>query len=188
MFPSHDQSGAEGQWFDGDNVRFRYGTPEKIGGWQQLGENKLTGAARAIHHWDDNAGIKYAAIGTNRILYVYSGGTYYDIHPIRTTLTGANFTSTSSSKTVTVTCSGTHGLIEDDIVMFDSVSGVTAVGSTYNDATFEDVKYMVTSVPTTTTFTITMAATETGTPLSGSGSASILCYYTVGPSQQLGGS
>ena len=181
------ETGAEGQWIDGDNVRFRYGTPEKIGGWQQLGENKLTGAARAIHHWDDNAGIKYAAIGTNRILYVYSGGTYYDIHPIRTTLTGANFTSTSSSKTVTVTCSGAHGLIEDDIVMFDSVSGVTAVGSTYNDATFEDVKYMVTSVPTTTTFTITMAATETGTPLSGSGSASILCYYTVGPSQQLGG-
>ena len=181
------ETGAEGQWFDGDNVRFRYGTPEKIGGWQQLGESKLTGAARAIHHWDDNAGIKYAAIGTNRILYIYSGGVYYDIHPIRTTLTGANFTSTSSSKTVTVTCTGTHGLIENDIVMFDSVSGVTAVGSTYNDATFEDIKYMVTSVPTTTTFTITMENTETGTPLSGSGSASILCYYTVGPSQQLGG-
>ncbi len=181
------ETGAEGQWFDGDNVRFRYGTPEKIGGWQQLGESKLTGAARAIHHWDDNAGIKYAAIGTNRILYVYSGGTYYDIHPIRTTLTGANFTSTSSSKTVTVTCTGAHGLVEDDIVMFDSVSGVTAVGSTYNDATFEDIKYMVTSVPTVTTFTITMENTETGTPLSGSGSASILCYEHVGPSQQLGG-
>jgi len=181
------ETGAEGQWFDGDNVRFRYGTPEKIGGWQQLGESKLTGAARAIHHWDDNAGIKYAAIGTNRILYIYSGGVYYDIHPIRTTLTGATFTSTSSSKTVTVTCTGTHGLVENDIVMFDSVSGVTAVGSTYNDATFEDIKYMVTSVPTVTTFTITMENTETGTPLSGSGSASILCYEHVGPSQQLGG-
>ena len=118
---------------------------------------------------------------------MYSGGTYYDIHPIRTTLTGANFTSTSSSKTVTVTCTGTHGLVENDIVMFDSVSGVTAVGSTYNDATFEDIKYMVTYVPTVTTFTITMANTETGTPLSGSGSASILCYEHVGPSQQLGG-
>ena len=91
------ETGAEGQWFDGDNVRFRYGSPEKIGGWQQLGQDKLTGAARAIHHWDDNAGIKYAAVGTNRILYVYSGGTYYDIHPIRATLTGAKFTSSSSS-------------------------------------------------------------------------------------------
>jgi len=91
------QTGAEGQWYDGDNVRFRYGTPEKIGGWIQLGDDKLTGAARALHHWDDNAGIKYAAIGTNRILYVYSGGVFYDIHPLRTTLTGAKFSSTSSS-------------------------------------------------------------------------------------------
>ena len=181
------QTGAEGQWYDGDNVRFRYGTPEKIGGWNQLGDDKLTGAARAIHHWDDNAGIKYAAIGTNRILYVYSGGVFYDIHPLRTTLTGAKFTSTSSSKTVTVTCTGSHGLGEDDIVMFDNVSGVTAVGSTYTDATFEDKKFMVTSVPTTDTFTITMDTTESGTALSLSGSTSVLCYYTVGPAQQLGG-
>ena len=182
------ETGAEGQWFDGDNVRFRYGTPEKIGGWSQLGQDKLTGAARALHHWDNNAGIKYAAIGTNRILYVYSGGTYYDIHPIRETLTGAKFTSTSSSTTVTVTCTGAHGLIEDDIVLFDSVTGVPA-GSTYSNATFEDIKYMVTSVPTATTFTITMAAQETGTPLTTSdgNSTSVLCYYNVGPSQQLGG-
>ena len=181
------ETGAEGQWFDGDYVRFRYGTPEKIGGWQQLGNNKLTGAGRALHHWDNNAGIKYAAIGTNRILYVYSGGVYYDIHPIRTTLTGAKFSSTSSQTAVTVTCTTTHNLVEDDIVMFDAVSGVTAVGSTYTDATFEDEKFMVTSVPSTTTFTITMATQESGTPLSLSGDASVLCYYTVGPSQQLGG-
>ncbi len=179
------ETGAEGQWFDGDNVRFRYGSPEKIGGWQQLGENKLTGAGRAIHHFDDNAGIKYAALGTNRILYVYSGGTFYDIHPIRTTITGANFTSTSSSNTVTVTLGSTHGLQEDDIVLFDSVTGLT--GSTYSNATFEDNKFMVTSVPTTTTFTITMDSVESGTPLSAAGSASVLIYYTVGPAQQLGG-
>jgi len=179
--------GAEGQWSDGDNVRFRYGTPEKIGGWQQLGADKLTGAGRALHHWDDNAGIKYAAIGTNRILYVYSGGIFYDIHPIRTTLTGCTFTSTSSEKTVTVTSSGANGLNDGDIVLFDAVSGVTAVGSTYTDASFEDKKFMVTSVPTSLTFTITMDTTESGTPLSGSGSASALCYYSVGPSKQLGG-
>jgi len=181
------QTGAEGQWYDGDNVRFRYGTPEKIGGWIQLGDDKLTGAARALHHWDDNAGIKYAAIGTNRILYVYSGGVFYDIHPLRTTLTGAKFTSTSSQKSVTVTCTGSHGLGENDIVKFDNVSGVTAVGSTYTDASFEDIKFMVTSVPTTATFTITMDTAESGTALSLSGSASVLCYYPVGPAQQLGG-
>jgi hypothetical protein len=179
------ETGAEGQWFDGDNVRFRYGSPEKIGGWQQLGEDKLTGAGRAIHHFDDNAGIKYAALGTNRILYIYSGGTFYDIHPIRATITGANFTSTSSSTTVTITLGSTHGLQEDDIVLFDSVTGLS--GSTFTNATFEDNKFMVTSVPTTTTFTITMATAESGTPLSAAGSASVLMYYTVGPAQQLGG-
>jgi hypothetical protein len=179
--------GAEGQWTDGDNVRFRYGTPEKIGGWDQLGADNLTGATRALHHWDDNAGIKYAALGTNRILYVYSGGIFYDIHPIRATLTGCTFTSTSSETTVTVTSSGTNGLSDGDIVKFDAVSGVTAVGSTYNDGSFEDTKFMVTSVPTATTFEITMDDPETGTPLATSGSASVLCYYAVGPAKQLGG-
>jgi len=180
-------TGAEGQWTGGDNVRFRYGTPEKIGGWDQLGEDKLTGVARALHHWDDNAGIKYAAIGTNRILYVYSGEQYYDIHPLRTTITGCDFTSTTSETAVTVTFPSPHGLVDDDIVKFDAVSGVTAIGSTYNDASFEDIKFMVTSAPTSTTITITLAAAESGTQLSNSGSASALCYVTVGPAQELGG-
>jgi len=180
-------TGAEGQWTGGDFVRFRYGTPEKIGGWDQLGEDKLTGAGRALHHWDDNAGVKYAAIGTNRILYVYSGGQYYDIHPIRATITGCDFTSTSSSTTVTITFPSPHGLSDDDIVLMDGVSGVTAIGSTYTDASFEDIKFMVTSAPTSTTIEVTMATAEALTPLSNSGSASGLCYYTVGPAQQLGG-
>jgi len=180
-------TGAEGQWTGGDFVRFRYGTPEKIGGWDQLGEHKLTGAGRALHHWDDNAGIKYAAIGTNRILYIYSGGQYYDIHPIRTTIAGCDFSSTSSEATVTITFPTPHGLIDDDIVLMDGVSGVTAVGSTYTDASFEDIKFMVTAAPTSTTIEVTMASSEAGTPLSNSGSASGLCYYSVGPAQQLGG-
>jgi len=179
------ETGAEGQWFDGDNVRFRYGTPEKIGGWSQLGTSKLTGAARAVHHWENNDAVKYAAIGTNKILYAFSGGTYYDIHPIRTTLTGVNFTTTASSVTVTITCSVSHGLLEDDIVLFDSVTGLS--GSTFTNATFEDVKFMVSSVPTATTFTVTMDTAEVGTPVTNGGSASVLCYYNVGPSQQLGG-
>ena len=177
--------GAEGQWFDGDNVRFRYGTPEKIGGWQQLGDVKLTGAGRALHHWDDNSGIKFAAIGTNRILYAYSGGTFYDIHPIRTTLTGCTFTSTSSSTTVKVISSGANGLTDNDIVLFDAVTGLS--GSTFSNSTFEDNKFMVTSVLSSTEFEITMDTQESGTPLSAAGSASVLCYYAVGPAKQLGG-
>ena len=87
---------AEGQWIAGDNVRFRYSTPEKIGGWAELGESYLTGATRALHHFVDNTGIKYAAIGTNRILYVYSGGIFYDIHPIKTTTTLTNAFTTNA--------------------------------------------------------------------------------------------
>jgi hypothetical protein len=179
------ETGAEGQWFDGDNVRFRYGSPEKIGGWEQLGTEKLTGAARAIHNWNDNVGIKYSAIGTNRILYVFSDGAFYDIHPIRTTITGANFTSTAGSPTVTITLSSSHGLFDNDIVLFDSVSGLS--GSTFTNATFEDEKFMVTSTPTPSTFTITMATNEAGTPVTNAGSASVLCYYNVGSSTQESG-
>ena len=177
--------GAEGQWSGGDNVRFRYDTPEKIGGWDQLGEDKLTGAGRALHHFDNNAGVKYAAIGTNRILYAYSGGAFHDIHPISKTITGCIFSSASGQPTVTITFPSVHGMQENDIVLMDAVSGLS--GSTFNDASFEDKKFMATSVPSSTTITVTMATNESGTPLSNSGSATGKVYYHVGPSQQLGG-
>jgi len=114
-------TGAEAQWTGGDYVRFRYGTPEKLGGWDQIGGDNLTGAARALHHFDDNAGVKYAAIGTNRILYVYSGGQYYDIHPIENTITGCDFSTIISEAAVTITFPTPHGMSEDDIVLLDTV-------------------------------------------------------------------
>jgi len=117
---------AEGQWIAGDNVRFRYSTPEKIGGWAELGESYLTGPARAIHHFVDNTGVKYAAIGTNRILYVYSGGIFYDIHPIKSTTTETNaFTTSNGSATVTITTSTNLGLEAGDIVYLDSFTTIT---------------------------------------------------------------
>ena len=178
-------TGAEGQWIDGDNVRFRYGSPEKIGGCLQLGADKLTGAARAQHHWDNNAGLKYSAIGTNRILYVFSGGAFYDIHPIRLTLTSCTFAS-DGSPTVTVTCSAVHGLKDDDIVLFSNTT--IPGGSSLSAATFDDVKFMVTAVPSSTTFTITLPANVTGTTLaSGNTSTTIQIYYSVGPAQQVSG-
>ena len=61
-------TGGEGQWIGGDYVRFRYSTPEKIGGWAQLGDNTLTGRNTALHHFVNASGIKYAALGTNRFL------------------------------------------------------------------------------------------------------------------------
>ena len=69
-------TGAEGEWVSGDYVRFRYGSPEKIGGWSQLGDATLTGRNTALHHFVNASGIKYAALGTNRFLYIYSGGAF----------------------------------------------------------------------------------------------------------------
>ena len=177
---------AEGQWVNGDNVRFRYGTPEKIGGWQQLGNNKITGAARAMHHIVNRSGQKYSIIGTNRILYAYSGGVFYDIHPIRetNTLTSA-FTTTNGSAVVTITFSSGHGLAPGDIVLLDNFSTIT--GSNFGASDFDDKTFMVTSAPTNVTITITMPSNETGSGATTSGGIRVQSYYSVGPAEQLPG-
>ena len=177
---------AEGQWVDGDNVRFRYSTPEKIGGWSQLGENKLTGAARAMHHIVNKSGNKFSIIGTNRILYAYTGGVFYDIHPIRatTTLTSA-FSTTNGSAVVTITFSSDHNLQANDIILLDNFSTIT--NSNYGASDFDDNKFMVTSVPSSTTITITMSAAEGGSGATTSGGIRVQSYYSVGPAGQLPG-
>ena len=179
-------SQAEGQWIDGDNVRFRYNTPEKIGGWLQLGENEITGAARAMHHIVNKSGTKFSVIGTNRILYVYTGGVFYDIHPIKSTNTLTNaFTTTNGSTSVTITFSTAHNISAKDIVLLDNFTTIT--GSDYTAADFDDKKFMVTSVPTSTTITITMPTAETGAGATASGGIRVQHYWPVGPAQQLPG-
>jgi len=159
---------AEGQWVGGDNVRFRYGTPEKIGGWSQLGESKLTGAARATHHLVNKSGNKFAIIGTNRILYAYTGGVFYDIHPIRATTTLTNaFSTTNGSPTVTITFSGDHGLVAGDIILLDNFTTIT--NSNYSASDFDDKKFMVTSIVDSSVITITMSSNETGSGATTSG-------------------
>ena len=179
-------TGAEGQWVDCDNVRFRYGTPEKIGGWKQLGESNLTGAGRGLHHYVNSLGRKYAIIGTNRILYAYSGGVFYDIHPIKstTTLTSA-FTTTNGSPTVTITFSGDHGINESDIVLLDNFSTIT--NSNFGSSDFDNKKFMVTTVPTSSTITITMPSNESGSGATTSGGIRVQHYYPVGPAVQAQG-
>ena len=177
---------AEGQWVDGDNVRFRYGTPEKIGGWSQLGESKLTGAARALHHLVNKSGNKFAIIGTNRILYAYTGGVFYDIHPIKNTTTLSNaFSTTNGSPTVTITFSTDHNIQENDIILLDNFTAIT--NSNFSASDFDDKKFMVTCVPTGTTLTITMPSNETGSGATTSGGIRIQHYYPVGPAEQLPG-
>ncbi len=183
------ETGAEGQWVNCDNARFRYGVPEKIGGWKQLGtlnQNELTGAGRGLHHFINSLSRKYAIIGTNRILYAFSGGVFYDIHPIEstTTLTSA-FSTTNGSPTVTITYSSAHNLVPGDILLMSSFSTIT--NSNYSASDFDDKKFMVTTAPTNTTITITMSSNESGSGATTSGGITIKKYYTVGPAVQAQG-
>ena len=177
-------TGGEGQWIEGDNVRFRYGTPEKIGGWAQLGSVDLTGRNTAIHHFVNASGIKYAALGTNRILYAYSGGIFYDIHPIKstTTLTSA-FSTTNGSATVTITFASAHNINKGDIILLDNFTTITNSG--FTSGNFDDNKFQVTTIPTTTTLTITMASNESGSGASTSGGIRVKHYYPVGPAVEV---
>ena len=179
-------TGAEGQWIDCDNVRFRYGTPEKIGGWTQLGADNITGAARALHQFTNSEGRKYSIIGSNRILYAYSGGVFYDIHPIKSTTTLTNaFSTTNGSTEVTINFSTTHNIQAGDIILLDNFS--TATNSDYAAANFDDIRFMVTTVPTSSTLTITMPSAESGSGASESGGIRVRHYFRVGPDVQAQG-
>jgi len=181
------QSGAESQWTDGDFVRFRYGLPEKIGGWSQLTTNDLTlpGVARAQHVWTSLAGEQYAAIGTSQGLFLYYGEDFFDITPLDTAITGATFSSTTGSATVTVNKTG-HGLGVGRYVKFSSVSLPGGGETNFTVAQFQDNTFEISNV-TTNTFDITMPANEAGTGMSTQGSAQIDPYIIVGPTFQTAG-
>jgi hypothetical protein len=177
-------TGGESQWVSGDNVRFRYGSPEKIGGWSQLGSVDITGRNTAIHHFVNTSGIKYAALGTNRILYAYSGGIFYDIHPIKTTTTLTSaFSTTNGSSTVTLTFASAHNINKFDIILLDNFSSIT--NSNFNSSNFDDNKFMVTSIPTDTTLTIDTGSNESGSGASTSGGIRVRHYYPVGPAVEV---
>ena len=173
-------TGGEGQWVEGDYVRFRYGSPEKIGGWAQLGDVTLTGRTTAMHQFVNSDGIKYSALGTNRILYVYSGGAFYDITPLKatTTLTSA-FTTTQSDATVTITFASAHSINQYDIIKLDNFTAIT--DSNFSSGDFDNEVFMVATVPTSTTITIEMGSNESGSGASTSGGIRVKHYYPVGP-------
>jgi len=172
-------TGAEGKWVNADYTRFRYGFPEKIGGWEQLVDKNLIGAGRDQHTWVDLAGNKYAAIGTNKCLYIYFEGAFYDITPLDASRqqTGATFTMVNTETTVTLTTSTAHGAEEGDIILLDAVT--VPAGTGFSDSDFEDILFEVKDAPTATTIEITMGSAATG---SGSGgTTAVNFYYVIGP-------
>jgi len=183
LLPGFDKtdtpSGAEGRWIDGDFVRFRYNQPEKIGGFAAIGQQTISGPARAQHTWTDLEGRKYGAIGTSKVLLVYYEDAFYDITPLDTAITGATFTSTNGQATVTVNKVG-HGLVASEYFTFTSVTlpggGATGYATTdFTTNTFEII------TATADTFTITMPSVESGTGMSTAGSATINPYIEIGP-------
>jgi hypothetical protein len=178
-------SGGESQWVDGDFVRFRYGLPEKIGGWSQLtnSNNTLPGVARAQHAWTSIAGEKYVAIGTSQGLFLYYEGEFFDISPLdNDVITGADFDATSGSPTITVNKTA-HGLLDGRYITFSSVTVPT--GSGYATTDFTNNTFEVLN-KTDDTFEITMPSNSAGTT-SGTGSAQIDPYEVVGPTFQTAG-
>ena len=179
---------AEGRWVDGDNVRFRYGEPEKIGGWSALVNNKIVGAARAQHVWANTDGKRYAAIGTDKVLVIYFDGAFYDITPLDTDnySTGSNITTTNGSTTVTITTTGSHNLSVGDIITFAN-AGSFGADTDYTATDFDDKLFEVQSVPSITTFTITMPSAETGSGETNDGTLDVRPYVPVGPLTQTSG-
>lgn len=116
----------EGGWFDCDKVRFRFGTPEKIGGWQRYSGKSFLGGCRAIHPFVSLAGESFLGVGTHLKYYINEGGGFNDITPIRgTTAAGdVTFSAADGSSTVVVTDIA-HGALENNFVTF---SGATSLG------------------------------------------------------------
>ena len=165
--------GAEGRWVDSTNVRFRTGLPEKIGGWEKVVNSNICGVVRGIKAWVSNAGVRYVALGTDRKLYIYSEGVFFDITPLRRDNLGLTnpFTTTSGSPIVSV-ADNSHGFAVGDFVIFKNFS---AVGGLDMNNEFE-----VTAITNSNVFTVTHTSNATGSVSGGSGSGNLDALLSVG--------
>jgi hypothetical protein len=181
--------GAFGRWIDSDNVRFRYGLPEKVGGWASLLNETVVGVCRKMLDFVDTSGNRYVALGTDKFLLIYFEGQLFDITPFRTDNTGTIVTFTSSTlatnstttKQCTITTSTNHGLIAGDMIVLDAVT--LPGGTGLSNADFEDKLFQVLTVPTPTTFTINSLNQATAVVATG-GSMTVQPYASVGPAIQ----
>jgi hypothetical protein len=165
----------EGGWYDGDKIRFRNGQPEKIGGWTQVSPNQYLGVCRALWAWSDSdsgSGATYLGVGTNSKYYIYNGGSFNDITPIYVTATlgtTAIASTAGSPATITITDS-TYNPSVGDYVNFATSTTVGGV--------FISGEYIVTSVPSATTYTINN--TRSGTTATGGTGVVVQYEYPTG--------
>ena len=169
--------GAEGGWTDGDNIRFRYGLPEKIGGWTYFNgtADYLVGFASDTFSWNNLAGTPYLATGTDRKVYVSLGGAWFDITPIRSTTSSGDVTFSASSGSAIITVTDTdHGAIQGDFVTF---SGAVSLGGQIT-AEILNSEWEITEVVNSSTYTITSPVNADGSD-SGNGGASVIGAYQI---------
>jgi len=175
------ESGAENRWVDCDNVRFRYGLPEKVSGWASLITDTIVGVCRKEHAFVDISGNRYVAIGTDKFLLIYFEGQLYDITPLGTALNFVQIATTNNSPECTLTFAANHGLAIGDIILINSV--ILPGGTGYSDSDFENKLFQVTTTPSSLTITITQTTNATATVASG-GSLTVNPYEPVGPAIQ----
>jgi hypothetical protein len=169
----------ENGWYECDKVRFRQGTPEKIGGWARISANTFLGVCRSLWNWVTLGNLNLIALGTNLKFYIARGGAYFDITPIRATVTiNNNPFALTASTTVTVTDTA-HGCITGDFVTFSGATDIGGVGTNVTAAVLNQ-EFQVT-VLTVDTYTITISVTPNATAIAGSpgGGAAVVAAYQL---------
>lgn len=171
---------TEGGFYECDKIRFRQGTPEKIGGWNPLSSDTFRGVCRSIWNWVTLTSLNLLGIGTNLKFYIEQGGLYNDITPIRSSVTLTDpFTATLGSRVITVADTA-HGSLDGDFVTF---YGATGLGGNIT-ATVLNGNHQITYVDVDT-YTITVSAAANATDVSGSpGGGTLQAVYEIptGPS------